>query len=135
MYKFHNLKVGQTLKKKFVFKKSLVIKFAEIVDDNAPIHVNLNYAKKKGLKKNIVHGFYISSIFSGMLGEKLPGPKTVINTLNLKFHEKVFIDEEIIFKVKINSLTESVKAVVLSLRAENKKKKIIVSGDCICSFI
>ncbi len=135
MYKFHNLKVGQTLKKKFIFKKSLVIKFAEIVDDNAPIHVNLNYAKKKGLKKNIVHGFYISSIFSGMLGEKLPGPKTVINTLNLKFHEKVFIDEEIIFKVKINSLTESVKAVVLSLRAENKKKKIIVSGDCICSFI
>tara|TARA_Y100000741_G_scaffold210784_1_gene160532 strand:+ start:110 stop:517 length:408 start_codon:yes stop_codon:yes gene_type:complete len=135
VYKFHNLKVGQTLKKKFIFKKSLVIKFAEIVDDNAPIHVNLNYAKKKGLKKNIVHGFYISSIFSGMLGEKLPGPKTVINTLNLKFHEKVFIDEEIIFKVKINSLTESVKAVVLSLRAENKKKKIIVSGDCICSFI
>ena len=54
MYKFHNLKVGQTLKKKFVFKKSLVIKFAEIVDDNAPIHVNLNYAKKKGLKQNFL---------------------------------------------------------------------------------
>ncbi len=135
MYKFHNLKVGQTLKKKFVFKKNLVMKFAEISDDNAPIHVNLNYAKKKGLKNNIVHGFYISSIFSGMLGERLPGPKTVINTLNLKFHEKVFIDEEIIFKVKINSLTKSVKAVLLSLRAENKKKKIVISGDCICSFI
>ena len=91
--------------------------------------------KKRGLKKNIVHGFYISSIFSGILGEKLPGPKTVINTLNLKFHEKVFIDEEIIFKVKIHSLVKSVKAVVLSLNAINNKKKIVISGDCICSFI
>ena len=70
-----------------------------------------------------------------MLGEKLPGPKTVINTLNLKFHRKVFIDDEIVFRVKINLLTKSVKAVVLSLKATNKKQKIVVSGDCICSFI
>ena len=135
MYSLNNLKVGLTYKKKFIFKKNLVIKFGEIADDNAPIHMNLNFAKKRGLKKNIVHGFYISSIFSGILGEKLPGPKTVINTLNLKFHEKVFIDEEIIFKVKIHSLVKSVKAVVLSLNAINNKKKIVISGDCICSFI
>jgi acyl dehydratase len=135
VYSLNNLKVGLTYKKKFIFKKNLVIKFGEIADDNAPIHMNLNFAKKRGLKKNIVHGFYISSIFSGILGEKLPGPKTVINTLNLKFHEKVFIDEEIIFKVKIHSLVKSVKAVVLSLNAINNKKKIVISGDCICSFI
>ncbi len=135
MYKFQDLKIGQTLKKKFIFKRNLVLKFAETVDDKAPIHIDLDYAKKRGLKKNIVHGFYISSIFSGMLGEKLPGPKTVINTLNLKFHRKVFIDDEIVFRVKINLLTKSVKAVVLSLKATNKKQKIVVSGDCICSFI
>ena len=119
---------------KNLFSKNLVLKFIETVDDKAPIHVDLDYAKKRGLK-NIVHGFYISSIFSGMLGEKLPGPKTVINTLNLKFHRKVFIDDEIVFRVKINLLTKSVKAVVLSLKATNKKQKIVVSGDCICSFI
>lgn len=135
MYKFQDLKVNQTIQKKFIFKKNLVLNFAKIVDDNAPIHVDPGYAKKRGLKKNIVHGFYISSIFSGMLGEKLPGPKTVINTLNLKFYEKVFVDDEIIFKVKINSLTKSVKAVVLSLKAINKKKRTVVSGNCICSFI
>ena len=66
MYKFQDLKIGQNIKKKFVFKRNLVLKFAETVDDKAPIHIDLGYAKKKGLKKNIVHGFYISSIFSGI---------------------------------------------------------------------
>ena len=46
MYKFQDLKIGQTLKKKFIFKRNLVLKFAETVDDKAPIHIDLDYANR-----------------------------------------------------------------------------------------
>ena len=133
--KFENLKSNQTSKKKFHFSQQKVKVFSKIVDDFAPIHHDIIFAKRKGLKKNIVHGFFLSSIFSGMLGEKVPGPNSVINTINLKFHNKVYVGQKLIFKIKIIYLAKSVRAVNLELTAMDKNKVLYVSGEALCSFI
>jgi 3-hydroxybutyryl-CoA dehydratase len=130
-----SIKVGDFFVKKFIFTKEAVELFSQLVDDRAPIHIDKSFAISKGLEENIVHGFFISSIFSGILGQKLPGPNTVINLFNIKFHTKVYLNEQIIFKVQVLSITKSVKAVSLSLEAINLNDIKVISGDTICSFI
>jgi len=130
-----SVKTDDSFVKKFIFTKEAVKLFSQLVDDKAPIHTDLNFAISKGLKGNIVHGFFISSIFSGILGQNLPGPNTVINLFNINFHKKVYLDEQLIFTVKVLSVTKSVKAVSLSLEAKNLDEEKVVTGDTICSFI
>lgn len=132
--KFESLKINQNEKKIFHFTEKKVKIFSELVDDFASIHHDIGFAKKKGLKKNIVHGFFISSIFSGMLGEKLPGSNSLINNISIKFHKKVFLDQKIIFTIKITHLIKSVRAVNLELKATDKSKTLYVSGEALCSF-
>ena len=130
-----SIKIGDSFVKKFIFTKEAVKLFSQLVDDKAPIHVDQNFATSKGLKGNIVHGFFISSIFSGILGQNLPGSNAVINLFNIKFHKKVYFNEQIIFIVKVLAVTKSVKAVSLSLEAKNLNEEKVVTGDTICSFI
>ena len=131
---FKDIKIKQNIKKTFHFSQQKVEIFSKLVDDYAPIHHDVSFAKKKGLKKNIVHGFFLSSVFSGMLGEKLPGPNSVINTISLKFHKKVFVGQKIFFKVKVTRLTPSVRVVNLELEGKDKNKILYVSGEALCSF-
>lgn len=130
-----SVKIGDSFVKKFLFTKEAVKLFSQLVDDRAPIHIDQNFAISKGLKGNIVHGFFISSIFSGMLGQNLPGPNTVINLFNIKFHKKTYLNEQLVFTVKVLSVTKSVKAVSLSLEAKNLNQEKVATGDTICSFI
>jgi len=105
-----------------------------MVDDLAPFHFDKGFAQKHGFPDRIVHGFLISSFFSGILGQNLPGPSSVINQTSFKYHLPVFIGQRIIYSVSVEKITDAVKAVSLSLKATNNSDNIVINGSAICSF-
>ena len=127
------MNVKHSFSKNFVFTEEKVENFAYLCEDHAPVHFDKNYAIKMGYKNKIVHGFFISSIFSGILGNHLPGKNSVIRTINLNFMNPVFIKDEIIFKVEVDKIIESVKNIQLLLTAIRKSdEKIIIKGNASC---
>ena len=134
LLEFDEIKVGEIAKHSFHFTQEKVAIFSELVQDFAPVHCQEDFAKEQGFSKRIVHGFFVSSIFSGMLGTQIPGPKTVINTCNFKMHNPVLIGDQVDYEIKVASTSNAVKVIVLELKATNQKGEIILSGKSMCSF-
>ena len=129
------LKLGMSTKKKITFDREKVSSFANLVDDHAPIHQDEDFAKRQGFETTLVHGMFINSQFSGLLGQQLPGQKTVLNTINGKFHKPVHIGESVTFIVEVKQIVPAVKAVVLTLSAKTREGETVFSGSATCSFL
>ena len=51
-----------------------VLAFADLSGDVNPVHLSDDFAAGTIFKKRIAHGFLTGSLFSTVLGTKLPGP-------------------------------------------------------------
>lgn len=130
-----NVTEGDEIASEFSISKNSVDAFAHLVDDFAPIHSNSEFAQKKGFEGAIAHGLLTSSYISGILGNKLPGPNSIINELNLKYHLPVYVGQSIIVRLKVQRVIYAVKAVYLDIKIHEKESlSIVVSGRAICSF-
>lgn len=116
------------------FSQETVAAFGALIDDYAPIHFDETFAREGGFSGRLVHGFLLGSVFSGMLGQQLPGPLSVINTVTLKMHRPTVIGESLEYQVKVEQFSEAVGAVVLTLSAKNSNGEIMISGKATCSF-
>jgi enoyl-CoA hydratase len=129
-----DFEVGQTAGREFEFTEERVKSFADLVGDHAPVHGDPAFAQRQGFEQRIVHGLFLGSIFSGLLGEELPGPRSVINTVSLKYHQPVAIGQTVRYEVSVKRVSEAVGAVVLELKARRPDGETCVSGSATCSL-
>ena len=131
--KLSDLKVGMAAKRSYRFDEERVTAFSHLVGDFAPVHVDSGFAEKQGFGGRIVHGLFVQSIISGLLGNEVPGPRTVINSLSMKMHQPVLIGESVDYEVEITAITPAVSAVSISFSG-SVGDKTVLSGKAICSY-
>jgi 3-hydroxybutyryl-CoA dehydratase len=127
------LEVGNEVSITVHFLPELVSAFGDLVQDRAPVHFDEAFARDRGMTGPIVHGLLVSSFFSGLLGTRLPGPNSVIQSLSLKFLKPVPVGATVDMSVRVKSISPAVGLVVLELQAV-MKGSIMVSGVCQCIF-
>jgi len=132
-YSFSDLSVGMTSQRSYLFTEQRVQTFSTLVDDQALVHMDLEFAKSQGFKGRIVHGLFVQSIVSGMLGNEIPGPRSVINSLSMKMHHPVLIGQTVTYRIEIATLTPAVAAISLNLSGM-VDEIIVMSGKVLCSF-
>ena len=125
---FSKIKLGQ--KKSFETSISLndIDMFAEISVDKNIIHMEKKIAKKKKFKNRVVHGAYILSLFSRLIGTKLPGNNALILFMDIKFKNPAYPNKTIYISGKVIEKHKSVNSIILELEAKYFNKKIIASG-------
>ena len=117
--------IGESYTQTKTFTAEAVTSFANITGDNNPIHLSDVEAKKAGFAGRIVHGMLISSVFSKIFAEDLPGPGTVFLSNEISFHRAVLIDDNMTFKVKV--ITHIARLIVVDMSVE-KDGQIYASG-------
>jgi acyl dehydratase len=127
------LKVGMSVRRSYHFDGHRVMCFAHLVGDFAPVHMDHDFAIEQGFSGRIVHGLFVQSIISGLLGEGIPGKHSVINTVSIKIHRPVLVGETVDYEVKIVGITPSVRALSLSF-AGCVGGQTTISGKVLCSF-
>jgi acyl dehydratase len=86
-----------------VFSQEDVNTFANLCGDTNPIHTNPEYAKEKSMfGGTIVHGIFVSSLFSTLFGRLLTGAVYVNQSLNFK--KPVHVGKPVIATVKVLSV-------------------------------
>lgn len=130
---FQDLAVGMCCRRTFRFTEERVAEFAALVNDAAPVHTDAAFAKARGFETRIVHGLFVQSILSGMLGNELPGAGSVINSLTMNMHLPVAVGTEVEYLVEITALTAAVSAVSLKYSGTTAGQ-LVISGKAICSF-
>jgi acyl dehydratase len=127
--------VGDVASKNVNITRGMIAIFADLVDDHAPVHFDHPFAVGQGFSGTIAHGFLISSLISGLLGEKLPGPNSVINESRLKFHNPVICGDTVCCEVIVDRIVSSVSAIVLKVSVSNLESDLVyVSGTVTCSI-
>ena len=125
------LKIGDraSIIKRFVNEDILI--FSELSQDKNPIHLDAKFASKTNFGRKIVHGMLIASLFSGLLGEKLPGKGTIYLGQTITFIKPVFINEEVTASVEIKYIRKDKPIYTLKTICETKLNGIVVDGEAI----
>jgi len=106
------IKVGSFCEVKHAFCQEDVNVFAGICGDNNPIHIDPVYAEGTMFKGTIVHGIFVSSLFSTLFGRSINGSVYVSQSMNFK--RPVHVGVPVIAKMSIISIDEKKKGLLLT---------------------
>ena len=127
---FEDLVVGMEASYAKTITNHDVLAFADLSGDTNPVHLDDAYAANTMFKQRIAHGFLTASLFSAVLGTKLPGPGCVYLSQSLKFRAPVHIGDEVVATAKITGLdAEKGRAVLATQAAVNGKS--VLDGEAV----
>ena len=123
-----DLVVGQSRSLTKVIDDATVRAFADISEDRNPIHLDEAAGAASIFKQRIAHGMLVGSLFSALLGERLPGHGTIYLAQNLRFLAPVPLGAEVTASVTVSEIMPEKKRVKLDCEARIGDTLVVV-GD------
>jgi len=122
-YKFSDIEIG--LEESFEVKidTSMMDKFLDISNDINPLHVDSNYAKKKGFPNRVVYGLLTSSFYSTLVGVYLPGKYCILQGIDIQFSKPVYIGDALKISGKVSYINEAYKQIEIKAFITNQNNK------------
>ena len=127
-------KLGQQASITRSFSEQDVKDFARLSGDFNPIHIDPKFAKTTVFGQRIVHGVLVSSLFSNLLAEKVPGKGSIYLGQTFKFKKTVFFDQTVTAKVDVINVREDKPIVTLKTTCTNEKGEEVISGEAVLMF-
>jgi 3-hydroxybutyryl-CoA dehydratase len=134
IYTFEDLTVGQSIEKDVAWTSVHRDLFSQLTGDAAPVHMKTDFALKMGFPQPILFGLLLISGFSEMVGGSLPGPQSVIHSVNFDFVQPAFVGELLTYKVEIIRLSPSVKTIILKATISRNNGELLVQGKIQCGL-
>jgi len=106
-----------------------VKRFADVVGDLNPIHLDAEFAEASFFKKRIVHGAFLAGLISKILGMDFPGPGTVYISQNSAFKRPVYVDATVKVDVKVTEVMAEKRRLILDTIVLNDKDEVCLSGS------
>jgi 3-hydroxybutyryl-CoA dehydratase len=106
-----------------------VKRFAEVVGDLNPIHLDAEFAERSFFKKRIVHGAFLGGLISKVLGMDFPGQGTVYLSQDSAFKRPVYPDTTVTIEVKVIKVIAEKRRLVLETNVLNEKGEICMTGS------
>ena len=95
-----------------------IVRFAEVTGDTNPLHLDDDFARESIFGGRIAHGMLTASLFSAILGTRMPGPGCIYMSQSIRFHAPVRPGELAVATVTVK-------------RIDDKKQR--VEFDCSCA--
>lgn len=128
------MKIGDKASLSKVFTEEDVIWFSEISADTNPIHLDESYAASTVFGKRIVHGMLVASLFSALIGVKLPGQGSIYLGQSLSFKAPVFIGDQVTASVEIISIREDKPIITLRTLCLNDAGQMLIEGEAVVKY-
>ena len=126
-----NLKIGEKAFLSKAFSEEEVFHFANISNDKNPLHLDKDIGTASIFGQRIVHGMLVASLFSGLIGMKLPGPGSIYFGQSLSFKAPVAIDELVSASVEIINIREDKPIVTLRTVCINSEGVVVIEGEAV----
>lgn len=125
------VQVGDKATRQRTFTEADVHQFADLTGDHNPVHLDAEFAAGTQFKARIAHGMLVGSLFTGILGEELPGPGSIYMSQNLSFKAPVYLGQEVTATVEVTSIREGKGIVSLDTYVTDQEGKVLVKGDAV----
>ena len=110
----------RTVKFSKIITEEIIREFSSLTKDFHKVHSSLTFAKKKGFKNIIAHGFLISSICS-LTVYKLMGNTHFIVSQKFEYNKPIFLGEKINIKGVCKVKSKVLKLKEIEIIVKNKK--------------
>jgi 3-hydroxybutyryl-CoA dehydratase len=95
-----------------------VLAFAGVSGDHNPLHVNEEFAAGTRFKTRIVHGMLTTSLWSTLVGTRLPGPGAAYMSQDTRFLKPVHVGD---------TVTARMTVVAIDMR----KQRVELDAECL----
>ena len=99
--------------------------------DKNPIHLDPAFAEESIFGQRVVHGMLAASLFSGLLGMKLPGEGSIYLGQSLSFTAPIYIGDEVTATVEVVKIREDKPIVTLKTVCVNSKGVVVIKGEAV----
>jgi 3-hydroxybutyryl-CoA dehydratase len=104
------------------------VSFQNCSKDQNPLHTQLDFARAKGFDKCVMYGNILNCFVSHFVGMLLPTSDVIIHSQDIKFKRPVFMDDELLFTAKIDSIYEQINTIEFSFTFKNATNNAVAKG-------
>ena len=113
------------------FTENDVKLFAEISNDQNPIHLDPEFAASTRFERPLVHGILTAGLISTVLGMQLPGPGSIYIKQELNFRAPVYIGDTITATATVKKIREDKPILTLKTICTNQDGIDVIKGEAI----
>jgi len=124
-----NINIGDKFSLTKTITEEDVQKFGELTGDFNPVHFDDEFAKTTRFGKRIAHGMLSAALFSGVLGNELPGAIYLSQTL--KFTAPVYLGDTVTVRATVTNLRKDKPIATLETICLNQNEEVVIRGEAV----
>jgi len=126
---FSDIHVGDAFSLERTFTAEDVLQFANLSGDFSPLHVDPSYGAASEFGSCVVHGILLASLFSQLVGMRIPGKPALYLGQDLSFRRPVLVGETVQVSARVTAKSEPTRTILLSTEIRGAEGKVVVSGQ------
>lgn len=127
-YQYDEIKVGMEEKFQIEITEQMLDVFCTLTGDENPLHCDEEYAKEKGKKGRVAYGMLTASFLSTLAGMYLPGEKSLIQSVEVKFLKPVYIGDVLEIKGVVEEKHDVFQRIELKVTATRNGTEKVLKG-------
>ena len=121
---------GQRASFRKTFTDEDVQRFIAITGDTNPLHIDDAFASRTQFGRRVVHGMLAASIFSTMVGMRLPGTGAIYRAQTLRCLLPVYVGDTVTAHFVVRSVDGARHRLEIDAWIENEAGKRVIEGTC-----
>lgn len=122
-YRLADLTPGVTESFTVTITEEMMAQFYAITGDNSPIHMDADYAARRGYPGRVVYGMLGASFLSTLAGVYLPGEHCLLHGVDLKFAKPIFIGDTLTVTGVVDEVNDTFREITIKSSIVNQDGK------------
>lgn len=128
-YSYEEIKTGQKEGFTVTVTEEAVNGFKSITGDTNPLHNDTAFAKDHGYRDKVSYGMLTASYLSTLAGVYLPGEKSLIQGVELKFSQPVYAGDTLDVQGEVAEKNDTFKVIKVKVTIKNQDDKKVLKGS------
>jgi len=134
-YRFEDLSIGMKESFEVVVSEEMMKDFLNISDDRNPLHIDEQFSKSQGYQDRVVYGLLTTSFISKLVGVLLPGKYCLLQGVETKYLNPVYINDTLTIEGEVNELHASVKRANIKVIIKNQNDEKVLKAKVDVGFL
>ena len=126
------LRVGDSAELRKKFTSEDIERFAVLTMDDNGIHTSEELSAKGIFRRPVIHGVFVGSLISSVMGTQLPGHGTILQEMDCKYTNPVYPGDEVTAKVVLTDIDEQERYYTATLEGTCTNQDDIVVAEAKC---
>ncbi|MCR4909226.1 MAG: MaoC family dehydratase [Lachnospiraceae bacterium] len=133
-YTYEEIEIGHTETFEVTVTEESLDAFRGITGDVNPLHRDDEFAKARGMKGHVAFGLLTASYLSALAGVYLPGKRSLVQSLEIKFASPVYPGDTLTVSGEVTEKNDAYRVLRLKVAVRNGKGEKVLRGTMQIGF-